>query len=62
MRTTIRYTPEADGFWYELRDHKRRVVARAWRAGAKRYAQEEARRERDRLLRAELAAASKEAA
>jgi len=48
-RYTIRYRPDADGFWYELRDSKRRIVATAWRAGDKRYAQEEARRERENV-------------
>ena len=52
-RYTIRYRPDGDGFWYEVRDDLRRLVASAWRAGKKRYAQEEARCvvERDRRSR-----------
>lgn len=48
-RTTTRFEPDGDGFWYVIRDAKRKVLARAWRAGSKRYAQDEAR-----LVRANL--------
>lgn len=48
-RFTIRYRPDGDGFWYEVRDTHRRVVASAWRAGEKRYAQAEARVARARV-------------
>jgi len=56
-RYTIRYRPDGDGFWYELRDAKRKLVKTAWRAGAKGYAQAEARRERDNLVHAAKRAA-----
>jgi len=48
-RFTIRYRQDGDGWWYEVRDGRRKLVERAWRAGAKSYARDEARRVRDRL-------------
>jgi hypothetical protein len=54
---TIRYRQDGDGWWYEIRDSRRKLVRSAWRAGAtKQHAQDEATRERDRLRRAKEAA------
>lgn len=50
-RSTIRFRPDGDGYWYEIRDARRQLLASAWRAGGKRYAQDEARAVRANLDR-----------
>lgn len=55
MRHTIRFRPESDGFWYELRDPRGRVVKTAW-LGTKQAARAEANREREFLRGAREAA------
>jgi hypothetical protein len=56
-RFTIRYRQDGEGWWYEVRDHRRKLRARAWRAGGKSAARDEARRARDRLMHGEKEAA-----
>jgi hypothetical protein len=51
-RYTIRYRQDGEGWWYEIRDPRRRLVGAAWRAGHKSYAKDEARRRRDNMVRA----------
>lgn len=50
-RTTIRYRQDGEGWWYEIRDERQRLVRSAWRAGHKQYAKDEARAWRDNHVR-----------
>jgi hypothetical protein len=56
-RFTIRYRQDGEGWWYEVRDQRRKLRARAWRAGGKSAARDEAQRARDRLARSDREAA-----